>query len=134
MIAWTGTVTAWLAVWQISRRLLPSLGTKRAALVGGALLLSPPVAYALLWDAHAVVFARELGAKRVIIPQRKAASTWCAFGAAAADVLHIFEHTEIMSTPVDASRINKLLSALEDKAQGVPIKNEHVHLLSGRTH
>src|SRR3954467_2324811 len=66
--------------------------------------------------AHAAVFGRELGVKRVVIPQRKAASTWCAFGAAAADVLHIFEHTEIMSTPVDASRINKLLSSLEDKA------------------
>ncbi|MBW8905008.1 MAG: hypothetical protein JF611_04940, partial [Betaproteobacteria bacterium] len=32
--------------------------------------------------AHAGVFARELGIKKVIIPQRKAASTWCAFGAA----------------------------------------------------
>src|SRR6185503_2880077 len=50
--------------------------------------------------AHAAVFARELGVKKVIVPQRKAASTWCAFGAAAADVLHIFEHSEIMGTPV----------------------------------
>ena len=48
--------------------------------------------------AHAGVFARELGVRKVIVPQRKAASTWCAFGAAAADVLHIFEHTEIMSS------------------------------------
>jgi N-methylhydantoinase A len=66
--------------------------------------------------AHAGVFAAELGVKKVIVPQRKAASTWCAFGAAAADVLHIFEHTEIMQTPVDASRINKILSLLEGKA------------------
>ena len=43
----------------------------------------------------------------MIVPQRKAASTWCAFGAAAADVLHIFEHTEIMPTPVPAKRINE---------------------------
>ena len=42
-----------------------------------------------------------------MIPQRKAASTWCAFGAAAADVLHIFEHSEIMVTPVPAKRINE---------------------------
>jgi N-methylhydantoinase A len=66
--------------------------------------------------AHAGVFAAELGVKKIIIPQRKAASTWCAFGAAAADVLHIFEHTEIMQTPVDASRVNKLLSGLQSKA------------------
>jgi N-methylhydantoinase A len=66
--------------------------------------------------AHAGVFAAELGVKRIIIPQRKAASTWCAFGAAAADVLHIFEHTEIMPTPVPAKRINDILDALEKKA------------------
>jgi N-methylhydantoinase A len=67
--------------------------------------------------AHAGVFARELGVRKVIVPQRKAASTWCAFGAAAADVLHIFEHTEIMPTPVDASRINNIFSSLEKKAK-----------------
>src|SRR5689334_12816426 len=67
--------------------------------------------------AHAGVFARELGVRRVIVPQRKAASTWCAFGAAAADVLHIFEHTEIMPTPVPAKRINDALAALEKSAR-----------------
>jgi N-methylhydantoinase A len=67
--------------------------------------------------AHAGVFAAELGVKKIIIPQRKAASTWCAFGAAAADVLHIFEQTEIMQTPVDASRVNKTIAALESKAK-----------------
>jgi len=67
--------------------------------------------------AHAVIFARELAVRKVIVPQRKAASTWCAFGAAAADVLHIFEHTEIMQTPVDSRRINGLLELLEQKAR-----------------
>jgi N-methylhydantoinase A len=66
--------------------------------------------------AHAGVFAAELGVKKIIIPQRKAASTWCAFGAAAADVLHIFEHTEIMQTPVDATRVNRILDVLQKKA------------------
>jgi N-methylhydantoinase A len=66
--------------------------------------------------AHAGVFARELGVRKVVVPQRKAASTWCAFGAAAADVLHIFEHTEIMPTPVEAKRINSALDALRKKA------------------
>ena len=51
------------------------------------------------------------------MPQRKAASsTWCAFGAAAADVLHIFEHSEIMPTPVPAKRVNDALDDLEKKA------------------
>ena len=66
--------------------------------------------------AHAGVFARELGVRKVVVPQRKAASTWCAFGAAAADVLHIFEHSEIMPTPVPAKRVNDALEALEKKA------------------
>ena len=69
--------------------------------------------------AHAGVFARELGVRKVVIPQRKAASTWCAFGAAAADVLHIFEHTEIMPTPVPAQRINKNLELLEKQAKAL---------------
>jgi N-methylhydantoinase A len=66
--------------------------------------------------AHAGVFARELGVRKVVVPQRKAASTWCAFGAAAADVLHIFEHSEIMTTPVPADRINGCLEALKKRA------------------
>src|SRR5437762_8498381 len=69
--------------------------------------------------AHAGVFARELGVRKVIVPQRKAASTWCAFGAAAADVLHIFEHTEIMATPVPAKRINDALTRLEKNAKAL---------------
>jgi N-methylhydantoinase A len=67
--------------------------------------------------AHAGVFAAELGVKKVIVPQRKAASTWCAFGAAAADVLHVLEHTEILPTPVPAARINANLKTLEKQAK-----------------
>jgi N-methylhydantoinase A len=67
--------------------------------------------------AHAGVFAAELGVKKVIVPQRKAASTWCAFGAAAADVLHIFEHSEILATPVPAARVNAALEAIEARAK-----------------
>src|SRR5688572_9065354 len=75
--------------------------------------------------AHAGVFAQELGVGKVVIPQRKAASTWCAFGAAAADVLHIFEHSEILTTPVDAARINKTLTNLEGKARQL-LKSEGI--------
>src|SRR3954469_4933918 len=67
--------------------------------------------------AHAGVFAGELGVRKIIVPQGKAASTWCAFGAAAADVLHIFERTEIMPTPVAAARVNRNLDQLEKQAK-----------------
>jgi N-methylhydantoinase A len=67
--------------------------------------------------AHAGVFAAELGVKRIIVPQRKAASAWCAFGAAAADVLHIFEHSEILATPVAPERINRMLEELRKSAR-----------------
>ena len=69
--------------------------------------------------AHAGVFAAELGVKKVIVPQRKAASTWCAFGAAAADVLHIFEHSEILATPVRAAQLNANLDAIEQRARAM---------------
>jgi N-methylhydantoinase A len=69
--------------------------------------------------AHAGVFAAELGVKKVIVPQRKAASTWCAFGAAAADVLHIFEHSEILATPVRAAQLNASLDAIEKRARAL---------------
>jgi uncharacterized membrane protein len=47
---------AWSA-WLVARRLLDRLGWKLAGAVGAGLLVSPPVAYALLFDVHSVVFA-----------------------------------------------------------------------------
>jgi N-methylhydantoinase A len=66
--------------------------------------------------AHAGVFARELGVQKVVIPQKEIASTWCAFGAAAADILHVYEQVDIQATPFDAGRVNALLAGLEEKA------------------
>jgi len=88
--------------------------------------------------AHAGVFARELGVRKVIVPQRKAASTWCAFGAAAADVLHIFEHTEIMPTPAAASRINRVLELFRRSGKSKNVGRRHrgeppaLRILGGR--
>jgi len=67
--------------------------------------------------AHAGIFAEELGVKKIVIPQRETASTWCAFGAASADVLHIFEQVDIMASPFDAARINRNLDRLEEAAR-----------------
>lgn len=54
-------VAAWVAVRLIVQRLEPTLGQLPAAGVGAALLASPPVAYALLFDVHSVVFAVPFG-------------------------------------------------------------------------
>ena len=67
--------------------------------------------------AHAGVFARELGVAKVVIPQRETASTWCAFGAASADILHIYEQVDIMASPFEAQRINRNLERLEETAR-----------------
>src|SRR5712692_11026778 len=66
--------------------------------------------------AHAGVFARELGVQKVIVPQKEIASTWCAFGAASADILHVYEQVDIQASPFDAGRVNASLEALEEKA------------------
>ena len=65
---------------------------------------------------HAGVFAYELGVQKVIIPQKEIASSWCAFGAASADILHVYEQVDIQASPFDAARVNRVLEALEKKA------------------
>lgn len=67
--------------------------------------------------AHAGIFARELGVAKVVIPQRETASTWCAFGAASADILHIYEQVDIMASPFNAERVNRTLERLEETAR-----------------
>jgi len=61
---------------------------------------------------HAGVFAAELGVRKVIVPQRRTASVWCAFGAAAADVLHVDEKVDVMLSPFEAPRIAANLAEL----------------------
>jgi len=63
---------------------------------------------------HAGVFAFELGVKKVIVPQGRMASTWCAFGAASADMLHIAEHVDIMTTPFSADAFNANFGRMVD--------------------
>ena len=65
---------------------------------------------------HASVFGAELGVQKVVIPLKQIASTWCAFGAASADILHVYEQVDIQATPLDADRINRVLEGLEAKA------------------
>jgi uncharacterized membrane protein len=50
-------VAAFIAAWLVARRLAPHIGERWAGAVGAGLLISPPVAYAVLFDVHSVVFA-----------------------------------------------------------------------------
>jgi N-methylhydantoinase A len=67
--------------------------------------------------AHAGIFAREAGVQRVIVPQRKSASVWCAYGAAAADILHVYERANLMSSPFDVSALNAMLEEVGVRAR-----------------
>jgi uncharacterized membrane protein len=60
------------AVWLIARNLVPALGARRAGLLGAAVLASPPVAYALLFDVHAVVFAAPFALGAILALERGA--------------------------------------------------------------
>jgi N-methylhydantoinase A len=66
---------------------------------------------------HAAVFSRELGVQRVLIPLNRIASTWCAFGAATADLLHVHEQVDIQSSPFNLSRVNAVLAELTQHAR-----------------
>src|SRR5208282_3553731 len=48
--------------------------------------------------------------------QKEIASTWCAFGAASADILHVYEQVDIQSNPFDAGRVSAAMDALRRKA------------------
>jgi N-methylhydantoinase A len=81
---------------------------------------------------HAGVFARELGVQKVVVPQGGTASTWCAFGAAAAEILHIHERVDISASPLDAARVNRMLEDLEQialrrfAAEGIPTSRQRL--------
>ncbi len=66
---------------------------------------------------HMAVTAREAGITRVIVPQGDTASTWCAFGAASADTLHVNEQVRIMSSPFTVTNINHVLAELAAKGR-----------------
>ncbi|MFT4564879.1 MAG: N-methylhydantoinase A [Gammaproteobacteria bacterium] len=66
---------------------------------------------------HMGVAARELGVQKVIVPQGDTAAVWCAFGAASADILHVSEQVNIMSSPFDIDKLNSLLSELQERGR-----------------
>jgi N-methylhydantoinase A len=75
-------------------------------------------AYGGAGAAHAAVFGRELGCSEVVVPLGNLASTWSALGVMSSDVLHVYEHAELLSSPFDAARFNEVFAGLEEKARG----------------
>lgn len=73
-------------------------------------------AYGGAGPLHGGVYARELGAKRMIVPLADAASVWSALGVASSDVLRIKEVSEIMPSPWDPRRLGEAFAALERAA------------------
>lgn len=66
---------------------------------------------------HAAVFGAELGVRKIVVPLREIAATWCAFGAASADTLHVFEQVDIQLSPFEPERINQVLGELQARAK-----------------
>ena len=89
-------------------------------------------AYGGAGPVHASGYARELGAKSVIVPLASNAAVWSAFGVASADILGVYETVELMAAPADPVRVQTIYDELERRAwkqleqQGV--KPEDVHM------
>jgi N-methylhydantoinase A len=66
---------------------------------------------------HMGVAARELGVRKVIVPQGDTAAVWCAFGAASADILHVSEQVNIMSSPFELNKVNNVLQGLAERGR-----------------
>lgn len=65
---------------------------------------------------HAAAVAREAGLRQVIVPLPWAAALWSAFGAATADVVHVYQHPENIHLPADGSEVNRIFSELGRRA------------------
>src|SRR5437870_5761869 len=72
-------------------------------------------AYGGAGPVHAGVYARELGAQSVVVPLGGVCSLWSALGAAAADLLHIYEAVDIQPSPFDPARVIARFGELEER-------------------
>lgn len=66
---------------------------------------------------HAAAVAREAGLKRVIVPLPWAAPLWSAFGAATADVVHVFQYADELALPVTGNQLTRGFAEMERRAQ-----------------
>ena len=69
-------------------------------------------------------FARELGCRQVVVPLGDLASTWSALGVMSSDVLHVYEHSELMAAPFDAGRAERRSSPSSRSARATQLASE----------
>lgn len=75
------------------------------------------LAYGGAGPLHAATIARELGIDRVIVPLGDVAGAWSALGVASADVLRVFERSQVMYEPLDPGVLTEAFGDLEKQAR-----------------
>jgi N-methylhydantoinase A len=65
---------------------------------------------------HAASVCREAGIETVVVPMMNLAAVWSAFGAAGADVVHVYLSPEVMTLPVPGEAITAVFAELEGEA------------------
>ena len=66
---------------------------------------------------HAGAYARELGVKALVVPLTGTASVWSAFGVVSSDVIHVYEHDQLMVAPFDLAPLQAQFHALVARAR-----------------
>jgi N-methylhydantoinase A len=74
-------------------------------------------AYGGAGPTHACQYARELGLKRVVVPLGTISAAWSAFGTLCADILHVYEKSELLSEPFDLEYINAAFAEMESRGR-----------------
>jgi len=74
-------------------------------------------AYGGAGPTHACEYARELGITNIVVPLGTISSAWSAFGTLCANILHVYEKSDLLSQPFDLDHINRTFGELESKGR-----------------
>ena len=66
---------------------------------------------------HAGAYGRELGIATLVVPLTGTASVWSAFGVVSSDVIHVYEHDQLMVAPFDVVPLRAQLAELAARAR-----------------
>ncbi len=65
---------------------------------------------------HAGAYARELGIATLVVPLTGTASVWSAFGVVSSDVIHVYQHDQLMVAPFDVVLLRAQIAELAARA------------------
>lgn len=74
-------------------------------------------AYGGMGPTHAGSVAKDVGVKQLIVPLLHVAPVWSAFGAAIANVSHVYQRWQEQALPLDPSVVNEIFDDLEGQAR-----------------